>query len=149
MAVQRTRNKTCRCCGKSFKGVLSSRFCSAACRQKAYRARKSPPKRKQRQTPPARPAHATICLHCGEKLWTSNPKQQYCCVSCRNLAHRQLRSSAIETYASVLGVSLDKAADVADIGGIRPIRRFLEQRGYCYSHTANLWINSHQMAIAS
>jgi hypothetical protein len=40
-ALRRRVNQTCPVCPKQFEGAAHKRYCSAACRQQAYRERKT------------------------------------------------------------------------------------------------------------
>jgi hypothetical protein len=57
---------TCASCGSSFHRRGRQRFCSAACRQRAYRQRTGQP---ETTTPPARTATIVYeCASCGSRL---------------------------------------------------------------------------------
>lgn len=96
--------KTCEFCEKFFKPARrDARFCSDACKQKAYRRRADPEvgtihREKQRQTNIAITKHMTTktlnCEYCGRSLEVSvsHTNLLYCSNACKQAAYRQRQS---------------------------------------------------------
>ena len=81
----------------------SARFCSPACKQKAYRrraARRKPP------APPAAPAlEASTCAHCQRGYFADRAHPSlYCSTRCKNASWRMRRAAAVDTVAAVQDV---------------------------------------------
>jgi len=98
------RYKTCEMCEKPYKPARrDSRFCSDACKQKAYRRRTDPEvgsvhREKQRQTKIAITKRMTTkelnCEVCGRKLTVSiiRTNLRYCSDACKQKAYRDRKS---------------------------------------------------------
>lgn len=132
---QSTRNgdtsKQCECtvCKTKFWPTRRAKYCSAACRQKAYRQRKA-------DTPSPTRRH---CQHCRTAFTPRHKRHKFCSVSCRTMSHRKRRKAAVKTYATSMAVSQDKAQDIADMAGIGALQAALEVDGYSYSHRLRQW----------
>lgn len=93
----------CRCknptCNELFEQQnKQARYCSNACKQKAYRLRC------ERAKPKAKPTYALRCAACGETIYTHNPRALYCDAVCKQRAYRaklaSLRGGATYAYAA-------------------------------------------------
>jgi hypothetical protein len=136
--VRRGRPRHCKWCGEPFKGMKSARYCSTSCRQKAYRHRL----KKQRSPAPPPELTPMVCVHCSESFWSQNQRRQqrYCSPSCKSLAYRVRRLAAIVALAEFLGISQEKAEDVADAMGIRAITDKLTVVGFIYDEAIRAWV---------
>lgn len=96
--------KTCEMCGRGYRAARSdARFCSNACKQRAYRRRADPDvgtihREKQRQTNIAITKQVTaktvICETCGRPIHTSvlHTNLMYCSPACKQKAYRQRKA---------------------------------------------------------
>ena len=93
--------KGCSYCRKRFEGKRKdARYCSAACRQAAYRARQ--PRANMDEVTAKRLAtkrgksYQGVCRHCGRRFWMDGTQtaQVYCDAACRQAAYRARKKLA-------------------------------------------------------
>jgi predicted nucleic acid-binding Zn ribbon protein len=138
--ARRGRLPHCRWCRQPFKGSKAARYCSASCRQKAYRHRL---KKAQPRTPAPPPDITPLtCPYCGDGFWSANIRgqQRYCSSSCRTLAYRARRAAAVQALADFLGITLSKAEDTVDTAGTAAIIDKLEAVGFSYDEASRRWV---------
>ena len=133
------RARTCPICSERFTPARkSARFCSPACKQKAYRrraARRKPP------APPAAPAlEASTCAHCQRGYFADRAHPSlYCSTRCKNASWRMRRAAAVDTVAAVLrqaGKPCDDAADIVEFAGLAQITESLAALGWRYDYSS-------------
>ena len=131
----------CDCCRKAYRPVkIDQKYCSPACRQKAYRQRqkagKKPAQRRERLL------HQQTCNHCTGSFLTSAHNAKFCSTSCRTLHHRAMKKAIAPALVNVIGLPEVAALDQIETQQTRRLRRILEQRGMVYQHQRREWIPS-------
>jgi hypothetical protein len=135
----RAKRHKCLHCHSTFTTARAdAKYCSARCRQAAFRARQQAP---EQLTPAA-------CAHCGNGFWQTNSLRVYCSASCRTLASRVKRAAAADALAQLLGISGERAADVVDTQGLRKVAANLEACGWAYDRHARSWAASKPAPVA-
>jgi len=125
----------CACCKRKFTPKRTdARYCSAACRQRAYRRRQRA-RRRGLSSPPA--ARVNLCQHCGAGFWATAPGQRYCSPSCRQLAYRARRRQ-VEAALVAAGVPAGLAADTVERFGLARVRAALAAGGDGRGHTTRI-----------
>jgi hypothetical protein len=135
-ARRKTHKRQCKHCKEPFQGVLSAKYCSTSCRQKAYRKRKR--NQQQKLVPVAIPHQ---CDHCGEAFWSNNVRgqQRYCSASCRQLAYRERRSAAVAALVEAFQVPETEALDALETAGMRDVARLLTAHGLAFDNGRGRW----------
>ncbi|MCK6581065.1 MAG: hypothetical protein L6Q98_23470 [Anaerolineae bacterium] len=132
------RLRRCKVCGKSFAPQRSTaRYCSDACRKKAFRRRHPTPKVS------AEPIAAPFtCRHCGRTTWQIEAHdRQYCSASCRTAAWKARRVAAALTLVELTPeTSHDAAEMLIEEQGMRAIAATLKSAGYAYDAAVRQWI---------
>lgn len=133
-----TRAHKCPSCKKAYQAIkVSQIYCSAKCRQAAYRKRKTEqPYRRQKE----HPAIVLICNHCSGTFWAKRKTAWFCSTSCRTLYHRALRAAIPQALTEAYGLPGQKAADLIETQQISHLKRLLECAGYTYKHTERQWV---------
>ena len=133
------RARRCKVCGVEFKpDSKHARYCSQACRSKAYRLRKAAD---QADQPREIVVEHLRCEECGAGFFAVKGKgAKYCSGSCRSTAYKARRRAAVEALANDLGTSLDDALDALDARGLREIGAYLGSRGYLYDAQAHMFV---------
>ena len=133
------RARHCKVCGVEFKpDSKHARYCSQACRSKAYRQRKAAD---QADQPREIVVEHLGCDECGTGFFAVKGKgAKYCSGSCRSSAYKARRRAAAEALANDLGTSLDDALDALDARGLREIGAYLTSRGYLYDAQAHMFV---------
>lgn len=133
------RARACKVCGTDFKPASkAAKYCSDACRAKAYRARQAAARADR---PREIVVEALTCAHCGKGFFAVKGKgAQYCTGTCRASAYKARRAAAIAALADDLGISTDEAADALDTRGLKAIVAHLQARGYIYDRIARVWV---------
>jgi hypothetical protein len=143
----RARRRRCACgCGAVIEHPKTKRqrFLSSSHRQRHFRKKqrkgKQIGKREQQRDP-------LWCIHCNSLFW-GNPArgQVYCSARCRNLAHRVKRDSAIAALADYIGMDIEKAADIYEIGGMKWVTAMLTGLGLVYSVESRQWFGAVEIA---
>ena len=122
------RGVRCAVCGESMAGrTRRARYCSAACRQVAYRRRQrghnqSTQKRSGRRQLLATPAR---CAHCGGSYWRQHARQRYCAPTCRKSAYKARRADLAAELAHHTGCAAEHAQDVIEAAGMPYARDLL------------------------
>lgn len=73
-------DKLCKHCGKAYKGVKNSRYCSYECKAEAQRGYAREYQRRMRRP---REERTATCKHCGEEFSTTSAVKVYCSDKCR------------------------------------------------------------------
>jgi len=112
----------CLQCDCEFTATQNAKYCSAKCRQKAYRKRHS---------------QTTIrsCSNCLKDFYPSHASQVYCSSACNNAAYRRRRAGIVLVFASIAGIDQLTADDILERTGIKPARRVVEAAGYRWNVT--------------
>lgn len=124
----------CEVCDKQFVAFSPrAQYCSQACKQKAWRLKKSGHSNTNRS--PGRPVHKVTCRHCGRKFNARRTDAKFCSQSCRTLANRARHH---ETYLMFKRETLFDAYDffsTVDRNGWEFMYKQIEEWGY-------VWIES-------
>jgi len=130
----------CDNCKKAFQHTkIDQKYCSARCRQAAYRKRKqSSSERKAKGK--ERSLSPVTCHHCGGSFWAKTDRAVFCSTSCRTLHHRALKAAIPDALCILYGIPRDKAIDVAETQPTIKIRELLTAAGYTYHHPVRRWI---------
>lgn len=133
------RARACKVCGTDFKPASkAAKYCSDACRAKAYRARQAADRADR---PREIVVEALTCAHCGKGFFAVKGKgAQYCTGTCRASAYKARRAAAIAALADDLGISTDEAADALDTRGLKAIVAELTARGWLYDRIAHTFV---------
>jgi hypothetical protein len=136
----RRLRRTCNHCHRSFTAArATAKYCSDACRGKAYRARQQPQTRIQ----PAPKRAVSICQHCGNTFRANIGKRQiYCSESCKTLAYRARRAALIYTIAAYTGTTSDIAADSVEKHGMKRATTIMQALGLIYDAATKSWVQS-------
>jgi hypothetical protein len=137
LRAHKCKNKNCR---KAYQPTRDSQlYCSAKCRQAAYR------RRKQRQIGTTRPTVekpllVALCEHCSGSFWAQRGRARFCSTSCRTLYHRALKAAIPQAVMKLYGLPEEKAIDIVETQPIGKVRQILEAAGYTYQHQQRAWI---------
>ena len=129
-----------RACRKSYQPIRDTqRFCSAKCRQAAYRRRK---RRRIGTTRPApeKPLLVAFCEHCNGSFWAQRGRARFCSTSCRTLYHRALKDAIPQAIMALYGLPEEKALDLVEAQTIGRLRAVLETAGLRYHHQKRVWM---------
>lgn len=133
----------CEGCRAKFVPVRAShRFCSPACRQRAYTARQ---KAAAATAATVEPIHAlprrqkAACAFCGDPFRRSNARQLYCRPRCRTLMSEARRAGALDVLITAYALPPGKAADLLDVQGLIVVRAALERAGWSWDAPARRW----------
>lgn len=131
----------CDCCKRAYRPVkIDQKYCSGACRQKAYRRRKKatakPVARRERSL------HLETCQHCDGSFLTSAHNAKFCSTSCRTLHHRAMKKAIAPALVATVGLPVNAALDQVETQQTRRLRRVLEARGMVYQHQRRAWVQS-------
>ncbi len=129
----------CDNCKKAFQPTkIDQKYCSARCRQAAYRKRKQAEARRNTKGK-ERPLSPATCKHCDGAFWARTERAVFCSTSCRTLYHRALKTAIPEALALFYGVPQEKAIDVLETQPVGKIRQLLEDAGFIYVHDMRQW----------
>lgn len=123
------RYKCCHCHMTFSSTRADAKYCSARCRQAAFRARQQTPDRLETAT----------CAHCGAGFWQTHAQRVYCSASCRTLACRAKRTATADALAQLLSIDTERAADVVDSQGLRKVAANLTACGWAYDRLTRSW----------
>lgn len=127
----------CKGCRQAFTPrKADQKYCSARCRQKAYRERLRP-KAKSNGEPFLYP---TICLYCHGTFWAKRERAVYCSTSCRTLSHRRLKEAMSDALEVAYGIPRMKAMDIVETQPVWKVRTLLHNLGFSYSHQVRAWV---------
>lgn len=128
----------CKWCKKAYQQTkVDQLYCSAKCRQAAYRHRKHYEHSNSYREEQA--LLVTVCEYCQGTFWAKRRHARFCSISCRSLAHRHMKHSLLDVLSIVYGIPEVKAADVVETQPIGELRRIVERAGYIYSPTLRGW----------
>ncbi len=135
-----TRRRKCACCRADYLPTRHvQKYCTTACRQRAYRARHKPRRRAVKSA--ERVLYPTVCEHCRKAYWRADTGQarRYCSATCRTMASRARRNATIAAVSGWLGVSGDSAAETLEAYGARRVNALLVSAGFTYDTRARCW----------
>ena len=137
------RSRHCKTCGIEFKpSSKSAKYCSEACKAKAYRQRKAAARGDQ---PREVIVEALTCPHCGLGFYGVRGKGAiFCSPTCRAGAYKTRRKATIAALADDLGISSEDASYTLDERGLTAIVEHLTRRGYLYDYVARRWSEPEQ-----
>ena len=130
----------CKGCRQAFTPrKADQKYCSARCRQKAYRQRleRLRPKAKSNGEPFLYP---TNCLYCRGTFWAKRERAVYCSTSCRTLSHHRLKEAMPEALEVAYGIPRMKAMDIVETQPVWKVRTLLHDLGFSYSHQVRAWV---------
>lgn len=135
--VKRRRAGRIKCACKGCRKMAAPRgiYCSASCRNKAYRQRKAARSPKVKKE--TKPAIVGTCLHCGNSFWGKSDQRIYCSASCKVMASRARRAAAVAVLA--LAADYDHAFDAVERLGSAAVCQLLQRTGYLYDHRYRRW----------
>ena len=109
-------------CGKTFESYRgSTMYCSAACRQSAYRQRKP-------QKPSTDDPYLLICAICNVEFLAQRADAQFCSPTCRTTAHRRRNG---HPDAPSLDPALWREGDQADrVQAVKESGKFWDRRSW-------------------
>jgi predicted nucleic acid-binding Zn ribbon protein len=133
------RARGCKVCGAVFKPASkAAKYCSDACRAKAFRERKAAA---SVGAPKEVIVEQLTCAHCQQGFFAVKGKGAlYCSATCRATAYKRRRAAAVAALADDLGMTQDEAQDALELRGLKEIIRHLTSRGYLYDHIARMWV---------
>lgn len=135
-----TKAHKCPSCKNTYKATkISQIYCSAKCRQAAYRKRKRQ-QTKTRRSREEKPLYVPTCEHCGGTFWAKRQKARFCSTSCRTMYHRALRVAIPDALRAAFGLSPVQAADLVETQPIGRIRSILVNSGFVYEHRQRMWV---------
>lgn len=134
------RARHCKVCGDEFTpDAKHGRYCSPACRKKAYRQRIA--KGRKTASPPAANLDLITCEHCGgTNLITAGKGAKFCSPTCRQRSYKARRLATIEALMRDTNISQQTAHDALDRAGLKSMTAYLTKRGYVYHDPARQWI---------
>ena len=117
---------TCLQCDCAFTATQPAKYCSAKCRQKAYRKRR---------------ANITMrsCPQCHQTFTPGHASQVYCSTACNNASYRQRRAGIVPVFAQIAQIDEFTADDILERTGIKPLRRVVEAAGYRWNRNVTMW----------
>lgn len=134
----KSRSRRCRVCSKTFKPQRSTaRYCSDACRKKAFRRRHPQP---ELITEPI--AIPFTCEHCKRTTWQiQTHNRHYCSASCRTNSWKAKRVATAITLTQITPqVTLEEAEMMIEKDGMKAITAMLATLGYVYNIPDREWI---------
>jgi hypothetical protein len=137
LRAHKCKNPSCR---KAYQPTRDTQlYCSAKCRQAAYRRRKH--RSIGKHTPaPEKPLLVGFCAHCGGSFWAERSRARFCSTSCRTLYHRALKAALPGALEVAYGIPTEKAHDLIETQPMKQVRGLLTDRGYAYSHPVRAWV---------
>jgi predicted nucleic acid-binding Zn ribbon protein len=139
------RARKCPSCRAAFPPAKPDQvYCSARCRQAAYRKRKQAAALPHtRETPPLL---ILPCKQCGGNFWAQRARACFCSTSCRTLYHRALKAAIPAALSSLFRLPYEKAIDLVETQPIGKLRRVLEGAGCVYDHETRRWVQANNPA---
>jgi predicted nucleic acid-binding Zn ribbon protein len=133
------RAHKCGHCKKAFQPTkIDQVFCSARCRQAAYRKRKLLTKRKRGKGEES-PALVATCDYCGGSFWAKTKRSQFCSTSCRTLNHRAMRTALEMLMIEEFGLSPESASEIIETQPIAQLKKTLTSAGLSYLPDLRAW----------
>jgi len=130
----------CKYCRRAYvQTKVDQKYCSAKCRQAAYRRRKPQGMGKTSLTP-EKPLLVAFCEHCGGSFWAQRGRARFCSTSCRTLYHRALKAAIPEALEAAYGIPREKALDILETQSLKQVRGLLRDSGFLYKHEARAWV---------
>src|SRR5215213_3017323 len=103
----------CPACRKAFRPTkVSQIYCSAKCRQAAYRARQRKKTRTDRRG--ELPLFVAVCAHCSGSFWAKRKSARFCSTSCRTLYHPAMKAAMPPALMESYLVPKEKALDIVE-----------------------------------
>jgi hypothetical protein len=137
LRAHKCKNKSCR---KAYQPTRDTQlYCSAKCRQAAYRQRVQ---RQMGKTRPAaeKPLLVAFCEHCNGSFWAQRGRARFCSTSCRTIYHKALKAAIPQAIMALYGIPEEKAIDIVETQPIGKVRQLLQAAGYTYQHQRRAWI---------
>jgi hypothetical protein len=136
LRAHKCKNKACR---KAYQPTRDTQlYCSAKCRQAAYRRRKQRGIGKTSQVL-EKPLLVAFCEHCSGSFWAQRGRARFCSTSCRTLYHRALKDAIPQAIMALYGLPEEKAIDIMETQPIGKVRELLQAAGYTYYHVCRKW----------
>lgn len=130
--------RRCQHCKTSFTPKrATAKYCSDACRVKAFKSRHKP----RQRVKPIPVIVSTCCAHCGSRFAASAGRGQlYCTPSCKTLAYRARRSALIDAVAAYTNVDVDVAFESVEKYGMKRAGEIVRQLGMVYDQSSRRWL---------
>lgn len=123
------------------------KYCSTACKQAAYRARKAgdvTPKTKKSKVAPYEKYKARPCPRCGKYFTAKSAKKTFCSDSCKVMSNRKKQERTIASMGLLKNIEYGQAYVYVDEIGWKAAYAELEQNGLIWVVAHELWLPANQ-----